>query len=416
MTISDLQNYTLSFLPPMTWFTRESEEVVTLLLASFAGFSMIFLLLVVLANHTSLERYRKFTGYTPFVYMVAVYFIAFNLSTQSNNLPASPLFLLAALLMVLTSFVVLAAANRIRTDQMPWQQIPFLDFCKINVWLSLLLSGPLLLPFLLFQIPTFNHQQQLFYLGAVLLMVGLYLLITRFFFKHLTAFLGLAVPLDKLPSTLKARFDEACAPILAVSDCEIVVARRGLYNAVAQPGLKRITVGLSLIEFLSVEQLRAVLTHELGHLEDRVYQPRINRFQQLGAFSFLLYAIVTDSRIDYAIIYGGFFILLTFYFLLIAPKKPRLNGEKVADSYVMKTDPKLYEHLQAALPKIYFLNGLHKDHCKKHDADHLDLDERQEAVATGKIKKRHTFTRRTAFLLLILLVLVGLVASYAFYS
>jgi Zn-dependent protease with chaperone function len=246
-------------------------------------------------------------------------------------------------------------------------------------------------------------------------MVGLYLLMTRVFFKYMATILGLVVPPDTLPPALKTRFDEASAPILAAADCEIVVARRGLYNAVAQPGLRRITVGLSLVEFLNVEQLRAILTHELGHLEDRVYQPRVTRFQQLGALCFLFSGMMTDSRIDYAVFYSGILVLLTVYFFLLAPKKARLHGEKVADGYVLRTDVRLYRHLQEALSRIYILNGLDKDHCKTHDSDHLDLDERQAAVASGKIQKRQNFTRRTAVLLVILIVSAGLTVAYSYF-
>jgi len=415
LTLSTLQNYDLAFLPPMTWFAQGTEEVFNLLLAGFAGLSIVFLLMVVASNNTNHERLRWLAGYSPRTYMVFVYIIAFSLTIISNTLPCAPLYLFVALAMILTSFIVLAAGTRLRSGYDPGRAIPFVDFCKIHVWLSLLLSGPLLFPFLFFHIPTFNHPQQLVYGGAPLLMVGLYLLMSRVSSRYLAILLGLVVPPEQLPPVLKQRFDAACAPIRTVSDCEIVIARRGLYNAVAQQSCRRITIGQSLIEFLTVEQLRAILTHELGHLEDRVYQPRVNRFQLLGALCFLASGIMTDSRIDYAVLYSGVLILLTIYLFLVAPKKSRMNGERVADSYVLKTDVRLYGHLQAALACIYLLNNLDKDHCKTHDSGHLDLDERQEAVATGKISQRQNVTRRLALLLVVLIVVAGLTVAYSYF-
>lgn len=153
-------------------------------------------------------------------------------------------------------------------------------------------------------------------------------------------------------------------------------------------------VGYSLIERCSAGELRAILLHELGHLEDRLYLPGIKRNAYLGDACLLCCGILVQFKSLTASIIA-LAVSPVLLYLYGGLNRRRRRAEFAADLYVREEGGEVaFQELLSGLEKIRVMNGLDPDFCKKTGMAHLDADERERMVATGRFEPRRGQTAR----------------------
>lgn len=388
MTLTDMLGYGIEFLPEFAWTTSRGFQRSIALFAILIVVACIHWSIVWATTTWSSGTKNKLHQWSSFLSLIVFIGVVFKLAAMSNCVPFPPLYILLGLFALVSSLIILLVAAwivaRIKMSPAP----PFFPYLKVHFWHSMLSSSHFILPFVLFNMPLFDHSRQVVYLGIPLLMLAAYLVYFKVLLPNLFKLMRLNLPVESLSSEDKEKFLAASASVREIWGDQIFVAKTGLVNAVALCSEKKIIVGYDIIKCLSAEELRAVMIHELGHMKDRKFIPRLSRNSIISDLLVFLFCVLSYSKISNARLFSFVILAIAIWLYAVKNKAIRLQAEIVADSFVKETEEDLHAHLVTGLKKMHEATALDKDHCKKNDVPHLDIDERVAAVNDNKPVER----------------------------
>lgn len=381
-----ITEWSFSLFPPLIFSRTEIKEELMLGLAAVLIILALYPLLSAgCAKLLSTRRrkvHRMLTGICAAVLVGA----AFLMARYANNIPFAPAYLLYAHLLLLPFLLILQVGTWFILRKESCMPPAFSDSLRVGLWFNLLMLLPILLPLLLVQVPIVHAEQQLIYIGPIVVSAFLFLGLSSWFRKHSFSALGLEMQTNELIPSLAQKFLESSAGIEQNGDCTIHILRPGFRNALAFYPDNRILVGLDLIEYLKPGELRAILLHELGHLKDDRYIKWIRWLTFCFPVFFLLFEVLNQSDIFQSFTLPLFCLLVGICTVLIILQKVKLRAEFQADAYVRAYEPDLQQHLLSAVEAIYELNGVEKDFCSKSNYSHLDPAERKTMLDQGEFK------------------------------
>lgn len=323
----------------------------------------------------------------------------------------APIYLLFALLLVLPYLLVLITGSWFVLQSESSLPPALTDYLRFGIWYNLLTFVPVLLPLVLVQVPVVRAQQQLIYIGPLALSICLFLAAASWFGKHSIAWLGLEVPKSTLNPSLGRKFQESTAGIEESGNCTIHLLRPGFRNALAFHSLKRILVGIDLLEYLEPKEFRAVLLHELGHIKDGRYMRQLRHVMYCYPIFFVIFQVLYQCDVFPAPFISIAVFMLVILLISIAAKRVRVRSEYRADAFVRDFDVDFQQYLLSALNAMYELNGVEKDFCSKTNHAHLDPDERQIMLKEGRFTLQRKVFRpffRNVVIYMVIGVIVGL--------
>lgn len=405
-------SYDHAFLPSFAWFGSGGGKE-CLFLGSFIAGSSAFYLLLCLGLKRWSAKTRPGVWISLFsLYSIGIIIAAFNIADLSHAIPFPPLYILVALGTLAPGLLVAYGGYWLRLSDEVRRTVPLPAYARANLWLSLQSYYFFMVPLLVFRMPVFDHRQQQIYLAVPALMLLLYLAYLLLA-PNLLRLLGLELAPEELPPASREALLAASAPVREAFGGRIRVAKCGLFNALAFPRYRTIVIGSDLLRILDPEELRAVLIHELGHLKDREFLPKVTRNAGLSVFLLWLSALCSDARVP-GEPFVSLLVLLAGIFLVTRGSRPlRLKAEAFADRHVQQTDEALFPRLISALEKINLLNGTDRDFCKKNNYAHLDIDERVAAIDQGTLSPRPPRRLRPVLVFLLsMAVSIGFTLAY----
>ncbi len=257
-------------------------------------------------------------------------------------------------------------------------------YLRANHWQINAMYSPFFVPFILFSMPLLDARTHIIYVGAIVCVLLLYFVSTKFIFGPGIRLFRLAIAKESLSPPWQQKFNAMVADVPSLAEIPIQCVAKGVRNAFAVYPDNKIIVGVELLEHLSVAELQGVILHELGHLKDSVYLPAISRSAHAFVVLYLVYQIVDQAQLFPSSLISSLVMLAGIFVAASVFKRLRLRAEFVADSFVKAHSAESHKHLLAGIEKLSTLNGVDRDFCKKQNYGHLDLDEREEMVAKGK--------------------------------
>ncbi|MGE4545664.1 MAG: tetratricopeptide repeat protein [Pedobacter sp.] len=414
MTWTALSAYGLEFLPRFSWYVSGSGAKCAFLGLFLFGMPVLYLPLW-WAVKTWLPS-RKYSLLRLFAILVwgGFFFGIFNLNEYFQAIPFAPVYLFIGIVAIGTAMAI-ALSGAWLFIKSESKAPPFFSYLRANLWLSWFSSGHFLLPIILFNVPIFDHSRGVVYVGMLVMMLLVYLTLLFLIWPKLVGIFGLSMDQSQLSEDCRRKFVTASAPIRQRNDCTIEIAKPGLLNAVALYSQKKIVVGADLIRGLEAGELQAVLTHELGHLQDPTFLPKIRRYSYGMDACVWLFFICIHTQVFAITTIGIVLIGLMLLFAQYKNKQTRLQAELYADRFVKSTDEDLWGHLISGLEKVRAMNGLDENFCKRHNFAHLDTDERIAGVCEGKQIKRSVPGRKMLRLMVAWLLIGGFFAVIANY-
>jgi Zn-dependent protease with chaperone function/predicted negative regulator of RcsB-dependent stress response len=407
MTFFQPENWILQFFPQTGLIADSSGRLMISLLFFFAVFSLLYLAAMRLTAHSFPARRKGVGAYISTGYLVTIVLACLALAARANGSTYRPLYQAAAFIMFNLGVVFSLAGGWLVYRHEAEEPVPLGDFIRSGYWFSLLTSSLLWLVIFL-AVPVVRPETHTVYWGPAALALLLYFALSRFFAHQGYRWLGLKVSPADLTGKQGVRFRQVEEFVAEIDTCPVVLLGRGFRNAVALYPQKHILLGQDLLSRLGQKEIQAIILHEIGHLRDTKYIVHRHRLGQVVPFVMLAWLVAHQSRIianpllNFAVLLAGFVAFsLTF-------KRLRLKGEFVADTFVKEYPGDLYPHLLTAIAKITRLNGMDKDHCKKHNHGHLDLDERREMVGHGTFAMKRRPVRRSILIFLLFMVLGAL--------
>lgn len=303
-----------------------------------------------------------------------------------EKIPFTPVPILLSLIYLVLGICAAAAGTWLILKKEFNITVSFFQYAKTQVWVNFLMSGYILMLIVFSAIPLFNLKSKEFYLAMPFLMLIAYWKMNTAMFPGLFKLLRLNVEPHLIPADVKTKFSLVRELVSEQGKQEVFIAQEGLYNAFAVYPDK-IIIGIDILKQLTLDEVKAVLLHEIGHLQDKKYLRQIVRNAKAGSM-FLFAAAILGHLGTLPVVYilytACFFIAL----YLFSSKGARLRAEYIADKYVKDFDENLFTHHITALVKIRKLNAVDENYCKKNDAAHLDLDERIQMVSENQYSKR----------------------------
>ena len=406
MTWSVLLTYGVEFLPRFAWYVPGGWTK-----CAFPGLFLLGISILYLPLWWTVKTWlptRKYGLLRLFSILAwgGVFFGIFNLNDNFQAIPFAPMNLVVGILAI-GSAMALVLSGAWLFLQSESKAPPFFSYLRANLWLSSFSSVHFLLPLILFNVPVFDHARGVIYGGMPILMLLVYLAALLLVWPKLLSLFGLPMDESLLSEDCRRKFDSASTPIRARGDCTIVIAKPGLLNAVALFSQKTIVVGADLIRCLDDGELQAVLTHELGHLQDAAFLPKIRRYMYVMDGCVGLFFICIHTQIVPITTIGIALIGLGLLFAQNKIKPTRLQAELYADRFVKTSNETLWGYLVSALEKIRTMNGLDANFCKRHNVAHLDTDERIAGVCEGEKIRRPLSVRKMLRLMVAWLVIGG---------
>ena len=402
MTLSALFNYGVEFLPAFAWHAHGSGVKCAFILLFMAGISAFYFLFLWTVRSWFPNRKKKLWNLFSLITSIGIIIGIINFAGFAHSIPFPPIY-------IFLSFILLGAGMAVPLAGM-WlflksegKPVPSLaSYLLANLWLYSLYISHFMAPFIIFNMPIFDHSRRVVYLGMPALMLITYLAYVALFLPKLFAVLRLELAPDAIPADCREKFLTAAAPIRERGHQRILVIKPGFRNAIALTSEKKIVVGIDVIRHLEREELQAILFHELGHLEDTSFMPQVRRSRYLMHLCIFLFFLLTYSNVSAFNISGLAVLLLCIYIFSIREKAIRLKAEVFADGFVRNADSSIYPHLISGIEKLTDLNAVDKNYCKNNNVAHLDIDERVAAVenAEAKIKRPKSFWRVAANVLL----------------
>lgn len=410
-------SYDLAFMPKMVWLADGSGRQCAVLGLCFVAASVLYLLICLWLSRWSTPPRLRVWSLLLSLYLLVTVIVAFNIADFSEAIPFPPIYLLLGMATMLLALLIAFGGYWLRLEPEVRATVSLSGFVKANTWLTLQSYAFFLIPVLLFRMPMFDHQQQRIYLVLPVLMLLGCVALLRLLLLHLFRLLALEQPCAELPAASREKFLTASEPLLAAApDCRMLVAKSGLLNAMALPLTRTIVIGSDLLRILDPAEVRAVLTHELGHLKDRTHLPRLVRNSFLCVFLLWCTYFSSSARLPGQPFTSLMLLLVALYLGSWGNKSLRLKAEAFADRYVHETDAALFPALISGLEKLHRLNGIDKDFCKKYNYAHLDIDERIAAVEQGTLTARPNRWRRSALGFSVWMVLcVGLTLAFQYF-
>jgi|GEM_PF-2250120 len=390
-------NYVLAFLPPMAWTVEGAAQDCGILELIFVSISVVYLLLCLALNRWSSKPRIRTWSLLLNIYLLGSIYLAAEIADLSTSIPFAPLYILIGLVTAILGLLISCGGYWLKLSSEVRSMVSLKSYVRAQFWHSTNNFAYFLIPLIIFRMPLPNDQQKLFFVGLPILSLLICIAALRFLLPKLFHLLGLEQLCENLPAPSRDKFLAASEPLRSVADYPMLVANGGLMNAVALPLNRTIVICSNLLHILDTAEVQAVLTHELGHLMDRTYLPRIVRRLYLCVFLLWVASFSEIFHLPGEPFTSLAIVLAAIYLGTGGIKSLRLKGEAFADGYVQQTDAALFTSLISGLEKLRQFTGLDKDFCKKYNYAHLDIDERIIAVEQGVLPKRRSKRLRLRF-------------------
>lgn len=405
-----LSQWNYQFLPPFTFLGLNGQRF----LAAALALTAVLLLSVLATWIVGLLKPEKLVRYGTTMSSItgaAIFFLCVLISTFSRTVPFAPVYIVFGLLLFSLGLLALGTNHWITLRRGGGLAAPYFLHLQSFLWLNLVIHSFVFVPLLLFHAPAYDRAGQTIFWGTPLVLLAIYAVHVALVVPKALDMLGLRLErgdLDQRQRDLIDRFLEGEGR----EDCSIVVARRGVMNAVAFLSKKKqkIVIGVDLLNNLEEEEVRGILLHEEGHLQDRLLIREMKRMSLLLPLMVLFFSMYLGNDLSGSGLPAFLAMLAAYYLVVRRLRKVRLRGEITADAYVKSQGEEIYRSHLSGLEKIYTMGGIDKDACKRMNAEHLDLDERREALDGGEtvLPKRPARRSAVSFVLwLVLGVLVG---------
>lgn len=365
-------------------------------------------------NALSDKNKEKLLGGMTFLYFI----ISFSTSTLLFDTTIGPQVSIPALILTLLFLqiviCVMLAGVWLGKIRYSFQSPSLKDYLITQYWMANLSYSLILIPLIVFGIIMIEPQNKTIYIGNILVTVGLTYIALKALISGSYSLLNLEIKTEDLPSTIKQKYQQATDSLTVCGNCNVKLLRKGFRNAIAVQSTNTIYFGVDLIEILEIDEIKAILLHEIGHLKDEKYVPLLRKVLLFAAVLYFVFQIFSQFDLINPFLYLFIFFLGIFTFIQVI-RKIRLKSEFVADSYVKEHSAESHQHLVTALEKLQKINLIDKDFCKDRNYAHLDLDERYKMVSEGKFQtERRSGVRSTLVFIGTVLLVVFLQMGYHF--
>ena len=366
--------------------------------------AMSNLLLLAATGWFGYRNIRYVRGWNSVILILAV--LGANvISYQTRSDSFAPLFILPGILlftMGIASILVNQWAVLRNIIDNPPQPVPYI---KAHFWLYTLMSSHFLIPLLIFQMPVTDVDGTIFYWGAPVIMVGLYLLYFILYLPGLYSLLKLNIPIQTLSADLRDKYNQVKAALAGERQIEFLICASGFYNAVAMPSKNRIIMGIDVLKELTVEEARAIALHEKGHIYDKRHMLALARIRMTADIFVLMFAILIQFNAPFFRMLGLLFLLSALILITRSARNHSLKGEFIADKYVKDMGDDIYEDLLSGITRLSRQSGLDDKFCRRTNYPHLDLEERKEMVTNGRFRLKRRSSLRTAALIIVSIII-----------
>ncbi len=402
-----LHQYRFTAFPEFSWYSAANTELFINILLLFGLSSLCYLALAFLTARFLPNRRQRITVYLSSIYSIGGIIMVFHVSSHSASIPFAPTYQVVALLLLNLLLIVSLMGSWFTSNQETENPLNLFCYLRAHYWFALL-SLSLLILVLLIQVPIVDPEKQLFFFAPMSLALLIYALISWFLNYHSWQLLGMKQNQVELPDSLQTGFAELNQVAREQGGYKLELLKAGFRNAVALYPQGKILFGIDLLHYLTPMECRAILLHEIGHLQDEKYIPMRQRIGLFLPVLFILYLIADQGNLfpSFAFETGAFFLGLIFFSFLF--KRLRLKGEYVADTFVKEFPGEFHPHLISGLKRLTRLNGMDEDFCKTHNYSHLDVDERERMVREGQFSLQRRKPARRFFVVMLFSLVAGL--------
>ncbi|RUM35975.1 MAG: hypothetical protein DSY50_03415 [Desulfobulbus sp.] len=406
--------YIPAFFPKTHFAAVGSADFFLKVLLLFAAFSGGYLCVAWLIARFFPVRRRRISMGMSSGYVIGVLLASFAIADQAKGSVYLPIYQIAALI-ILNAGLIIALLGRwftTRKEADPplsmWLQV------RAGYWYSLLTTSLLWLVIFL-QVPVVSRETHTLFWGPLAFALVLYYLLSKVFVAHGYKLLGLQVAESQWGDELRDRITSVKEFIAELGPYQLVLLGRGVRSAFAVYPQGKIMLGIELFQHLEAPEMKAVMLHEIGHLQDRKFVHYRHRIGQLLPFLMVGFLVMDQGKVFPSPLVESAVLLLGIFGFAMVLKRLTLKGEFVADRFAKEFPGNFHPHLLSALAKIYTLNGLDRDFCKKSNYAHLDIDERQKMVETGTfaVKRKPV---RSFFLTFIPFMILGVALQFGWSS